>query len=59
MKIHIIPSEYINSKKIAIMRNPHLSIGSKWEEFRIEDIKVYNDAYHNMSIEDCSVLKDE
>lgn len=58
IRIYIIPSECINSKKIAIMKSPHPSIGSKWEEFRIEDIKVYNDAYHNMSIEDCSVLKD-
>ena len=59
VRVYIIPSDCVHSQKIAIMRNPHPSIGSKWEEFRIEDIKVYNDAYHNMSIDDCSILKDE
>jgi len=57
IRIYIIPTDCINSKKITIPGHP--SRESKWEEFRISDIKIYNDAYHNMSIEECPILKND
>ena len=56
LRVYKISSEHIHIEYIRI--NPHTEIKWNWNDFRIDE-KPYNDTYHNMSIENCSVLKDE
>lgn len=55
-RVYIIPwEEVIKRKSISIIKNP--SKGVQWyEKYRIDE-KLYNDTYHNMSIDDCPVLR--
>lgn len=57
-RTYIIPeSEMKKGTSITITKNP--SRGVPWyEKYRVDE-KPYNDAYHNMNIEDCPVLKDD
>ncbi len=50
------PSKYIHIKQIKINPNTELKWG--WNKFRIDE-KPFNDIYQNLTIEDCSVLKDD
>lgn len=50
-KIYIIPEEKLYGKT-----NITISENSQWEEFRVDE-EPYNDTYHNMKIEDCTVLR--
>lgn len=46
-RIYVIQSEYVNSTSITIYERL-VSRHSKWEEFRLHDIKIYNDAYQSL-----------
>lgn len=47
-RLYAIPEkELYGMLGITICGNPHPSIGSKWERFRINE-KLYNDAYHSI-----------
>ena len=57
-RIYIIPeSEFYGIGGLEIPKSPKLSIGSKWEKFRLDDVtaKIYNDTYHAVMLH----LKDE
>lgn len=43
-KMYIIPSEHVNSTSITIYERPV----SRWEEFRLDDIGIYNGAYQSI-----------
>ena len=57
-RIYIIPeSEAKEGTSITISKNPYRGI-PWYEKYRVDE-KPYNEAYHSLSIEDCSVLKDD
>lgn len=56
VRVYIIPSEYIETLELSIYLGTQRV--SKWDEFRV-DKKPYNDAYHNLKIENCTMLKNE
>lgn len=57
-RVYIIP-EYEMKKRsnVTISKNPYRGI-PWYEKYRVDE-KPYNDAYHNMNIEDCPILKND
>lgn len=56
-RVYAIPEiEVYGKRSVTIYKNPSPSIGSKWEEFRIDE-KPFNMVYHNITIEDCPALR--
>ena len=56
LRVYIIPSAYIETLCISIYTG---SIRvSKWDKFMVDE-KSYNDAYHTLDIENCSILRNE
>ena len=56
-RAYAIPEmEVFCKRSVTIYKNPSPSIGSKWEEFRIDE-KSFNNTYHNLTIEDCPALR--
>lgn len=55
--MHIIPcDEIVNKTHITIVKNPS-SRGSVYTKFRV-DPKPFNDTYHNMNINNCTILRE-
>ena len=51
VRVYIVPETDVYGKRsLAIVRNPHPSIGSKWEEFRIDEksCSLYNNAFQSL-----------
>jgi hypothetical protein len=55
-RVYIIPSENIETLELSIYLGTQRV--SKWDEFQV-DKKPYNYAYHNLRIENCTMLKNE
>jgi len=56
VRVYIIPSENVEKLGLSIYRGTMRA--SKWDEFQVDE-KPYNNAYHNLNIDNCSILKDE
>lgn len=53
VRVYIIPeSEVYGKRRLTIVKNPHPSIGSKWEEFRIDEksCSLYNDSFQSLML---------
>lgn len=61
-RVYRIPSKYVlGLNSVTFYRYLSPSLSYKWERFRLEEneIKILNDIYHSMKIEDCPMLTDE